>query len=82
MGRCDRNALPAEFVADAVDGEEVFGFGAVVAQFFSQLDNYLVEGARRAIIVLAPDFIQQAVARKHFTGVGVEELEQFQFTRG
>src|SRR4051812_49378557 len=71
--------LGIEFVADAVDSEEVFGFGAVVAKLFSQLHDDLVEGARGAIVVLAPDFVEEAVARKDFAGMGAKKLEEFQF---
>jgi len=74
--------LRSEFVADAVDGEEVFGGVAVVAEFFSQLDDDLIQGASGAVIILAPDFVEEAVAREDLAGVSVKELEEFQFARG
>ena len=67
------------FVTDAVDGEQVFRFAAVVAEFFAELHDDLVQRARRAVIIVAPDFIQQLVARQHLAGVRVENLQQFQF---
>lgn len=57
----------------------MFGFAAVVAEFFAELHDDLIESARRAVIIVAPDFIQQFVARQHFADVRVENLEQLQF---
>ncbi len=53
--------LRSKFVSDAVHGEKVFWFAAVVPEFFSQLHNHLVERAGGAIIVVTPDLVQQAV---------------------
>jgi len=71
-----------EFVADAVDGPEVTGRGVVVAGLSAQLDGDLIQRAGGAEIVAAPDFVEEAVARKHLAGVGVKQLQQFQFARG
>src|ERR1035437_418185 len=54
--------LKHEFVADAVDGQKVFGVVAVIPQLLSQLHNDLVQGAGGAVIAVAPDFIEQTVA--------------------
>src|SRR5689334_3634019 len=60
----------------------MLGFAAVVAQFFSQLDDYLVERAGRAVVVLAPDFVEKTVAREDFTRMGIKDLQQLQFASG
>ncbi len=57
-------------------------FATVVAQFFSQLNDHLVQRPRRAVVIVAPDVVQQAVARKHFAGVRVKKLEQFKLPGG
>ena len=46
-----------------MDGQQVFGFAAVVAKFLAELHDDLVQHARRAVIIVAPDFVQQLVAR-------------------
>jgi hypothetical protein len=65
-----------KFVANAVDGEEMLGSVPVVAEFFSQLNDDLVESARRAEVIVTPDVVEQAVTRKNFAGMGGEELKQ------
>ena len=63
-------------------GDEVFWFAGVVAQFFSQLHDHLVQGARGAEIVVTPDFVEEAVAGKNFAPMGMKKLQEFQFPRG
>ena len=46
--------LKNKFITDAVDGEEVFGRVAVVAEFFSQLNDDLVERAGGAVSNCSP----------------------------
>ena len=52
-GKSDR-----QFIADAVDGEEAFGGAFVVGEFLAQLNDHLVEGAGRAVVIIAPDFVE------------------------
>ena len=59
--------LKSQLVADSVDCQQVPGRVAVVAQFLSQLHDYLVQSARCAKIVVAPNFVQQTVPRHHLT---------------
>jgi hypothetical protein len=63
-------------------GEQVFGLAAVVAEFFAELHDHLVQRARGAIVVVTPDFIEQPVARQHLAGMGMEKLEKLEFARG
>jgi hypothetical protein len=67
-----------KFIADAVDGEEMFGSVPVVAEFLSQLNDDLVESAGGAEITVTPDVVEQAVARKNFARMSREELKQFE----
>ena len=71
-----------KFVADAVDGQEMFGSVPVVAEFFSQLNDDLVESASGAEITVTPNVVEQAVAGKNFAGMSGEELKQFEFLCG
>jgi len=71
-----------KFVADAVDSQEMLGSVPVVAKFFSQLNDDLVEGASCAEVIVAPDVVEQAVTRKNFAGMSSEELKQFKFFCG
>src|SRR5512139_3607242 len=70
--------LNGEPIADAVNGEEMLRFVAVVAELLAQLDDDLVEGASGAVIVVAPDLVEQAIPRQHLAGMSIEELQQLQ----
>ena len=65
-----------QFVADTVDGQEMFGGVAVVAEFFSQLHDDLIESAGSAEVIVTPDVVEQTVARENFAGVSGEDLKQ------
>jgi len=60
----------------------VFGGIAVVAEFFAELDDDLIESPGRAVIIVTPNVVEEAVAGEDLAGMGVEELEQFQFSWG
>ncbi len=47
-----------QFITDAVNGEQMLRLAAVVAEFFAELDDDLVQGAGGAIIIAAPGFVQ------------------------
>ena len=74
--------LHGKLVADAVDGEEVFGFAGIVAEFFAELDNDLVQRAGGAEIIVTPNFIEQPVAGEDFARMRVKKLQEFQFLGG
>jgi hypothetical protein len=82
--RWGHRALPSgkKFVADAVDGLEMFGRVPVVAKFFSQLNDDLVEGPRCAEVIVTPDVVEQAVTRKNFAGMSGKELKQLKLFCG
>ena len=50
---------------------------SVFAEFAAKLDDGLVEGAGGAVIVVAPDLVEETVAGEGFLGMGVEEFEEF-----
>jgi hypothetical protein len=58
-----------------VHGQEVARRGRVVAGLSAQLDGDLIQRAGGAEIVAAPDFVEEAVARKHLAWVGVKQLQ-------
>src|SRR4051812_5260518 len=62
--------------------EEVLRVVAIIAEFFSQLDDDLIEGAGGAEIIVAPDFVEKTVARKDLAGMLRKKLEQFEFFGG
>lgn len=52
--RVGRYGSKNQFVANAVDGQQMFGSVPVVAEFFSQLNDDLIEGARGTEVIVAP----------------------------
>src|ERR1043166_3894176 len=75
-------SVRGEFVTDAVDGEQMSRFTAVVTDFFSQLHDDLIERAGRPKIIVTPDIVEQTVAGENLAGVSVKKLQHFQFLRG
>ena len=71
-----------QFITDAMDSEQVPGFNAVIAQFFSQLNNYLVQSSGGAVVFVSPDFIEKAVAGKYLVGMVDEDLKEFDLASG
>ena len=61
--------------------EQVLRFLAGVPEFFPELDNDLIQGARGAGVMASPGFHEQAVSRQYLARVGIKQLEQFQFSR-
>jgi hypothetical protein len=53
------------------------GAGVLVAQFLAELQDYLVQGAGGAVIIIASNLVEQLVAGQHFAGMGMKDLEQF-----
>lgn len=50
--------LRDKFITDAVNGEQMLRLTAVVAKFFPELHDDLIQRARGAVIITAPDFVQ------------------------
>ena len=51
-------------------------FGGV-AELFAELDNDLVEGAGGAVVVVAPDVVEEFIAGEDLAGMGLEKLKEF-----
>src|SRR6478609_5523728 len=71
-----------KFVAHAVHGAEVYRIGRVLLQLLPQLQNVIVHGAGGGIILIAPDFIEQFVARDHALRIPHHEFQGFEFLGG
>src|ERR1700677_2116145 len=65
-----------------MDGEQMFWLAFAFAQFFAQLHDDLIEGARGAVVIVAPNFRQQPVTRQDVARVHVKELQQLYFPGG
>src|SRR5580704_1646209 len=52
-----------ELVSHSVNGAEMGGVRGIPFQFLPQLQDVIVHGAGGGIVLIAPDFIQQFVAR-------------------
>jgi hypothetical protein len=74
--------LKNKFVTDAMDGEEMFGRVPVVAEFFSELNDDLVESAGGAEVIVTPYVVEQSVTGENFAGVSGEELKELKFFCG
>jgi hypothetical protein len=61
---------------------EVYRTGGVAFQFLAKLEDVVVDGAGRRIILVSPDFVQQFVAANHAVGVLHEKLQSLEFLRG
>src|SRR5262245_24868532 len=76
-----RSRSRQKLVAHAVNRVQILRIRTVVANLFAKLDDGLVKRPRRAVVIVAPDFVQQPVAGEHFTRMPVEKLKQFEFFR-
>ena len=65
-----RICLPDEFVAHSVDGFNMFRLRRVALQFRAEPGDVIVHGAAGRITVVAPDSVQQIVARHDLTRSG------------
>jgi hypothetical protein len=65
-----------QFVADAMDSQQMFGGVPIIAEFFSQLNDDLVESASGAKVIVTPYVVEQSVARKDFARMSSEDLKQ------
>src|SRR6185503_12889718 len=65
-----------------MDGQEMLGVVGVVTELAAKLHDHLVQRARRAVVIVTPDLVEQPVSGKHLAGMGVEELKQLEFAGG
>src|SRR4051812_21596518 len=61
-------------VADSMHGFEELGL-----RLLPQLENMGVDGAGGRILIVAPDFLQELLARKHLVRVFKKEPQQVEF---
>src|SRR6202023_1751402 len=77
-----RLALGEEAVPDAPDGEEVARPGGIFLEALAQPQDEVVHGAGRGEHVIAPDALEQILARDDLTGVLGEHLEDHRLLLG
>src|SRR6185436_10435644 len=77
----DVTILYQKFVAYAVNRQQMPRIVRWIAKFFPQLHDHLVQGAGGAKIIVAPNLVQQLIARKDFPGMLLEKLQQPQLFR-
>jgi hypothetical protein len=67
MRRDDPRINHSDFqpIAECVHSEQMARLGRSVLDLLPQLHDQLIEGARGAVILDAPDFVQERVARNH-----------------
>ena len=73
-----RTLLLPEAVADAAHGEEELGLLGVALELLAQVADVDVDGARVAVLGVAPDVLEQGLAAEHpagRAGEGAEDLE-------
>src|SRR5258708_37441718 len=66
---------PIELVPHAVHGQEELRVGGTRLDLLAQLGDVNVDGARQRRLVVAPDLVEQAVARDHLAAV-LDEVPQ------
>src|SRR5579871_4213811 len=71
-----------EFVAHSVYGAEVYRTGGVAFQFLAQLQDVIIDGAGRRIILISPNLIQQLVTADDAVGILHQELQGLEFLGG
>ena len=76
FGGAAGEASEHQFVTDAMDGQEVLRLVGGVAKFLAELNDNLIEGARGAEVVVAPNFAEQAVAGEHLAWMRVQQPQQ------
>lgn len=51
-----------KLITDASDTDDVFGFGWIFLEFFSEAENEIIYGAGSGYCIVSPNFVQQIVA--------------------
>src|SRR5947207_13727957 len=65
-----------QLVSNSMNGDQVLRLLGGIAELFTELDDDLIERAGGAVIVVAPDFAQELVARKHRLRMRIKQLVQ------
>src|SRR6266404_1293288 len=68
--------LPHEFVADSMHGQEEPGLLRNWFEFLANAHDVSVHGARGGKILIAPDFVEKAVAAHRLSGMTQKMLQQ------
>ena len=71
-------ALGNKFVTHPVDGSEVNGMRRFQLKFLPQFQNVVVNSAGTRIVVIAPHFVEEFVARDYSPGIRHKELEHLE----
>src|SRR6185369_14610759 len=71
-----------ELVPGAVDGEDVLGFLGRSLDLLPQLRHEVVDRARRRRLLIAPDLVEDLLARDDLAGVRDQVAEQIELARG
>src|SRR5947209_592315 len=65
-------SLNNEFIPNPVHRQQMLRFISRIAQLFAELHDNLIQRARGAVVIVAPNLIQKSVAREHFARMRVE----------
>src|SRR2546423_15542027 len=74
--------LRDEAVADAADGQEVFGVGGVVLDVAAEADDEGVYGARVCVLAKGPDLFEYLTARDGAARVGKQIAQELRLHQG
>src|SRR5262245_14509664 len=74
-----QGALTHELISGAVDGENVFGSVGQRLNLLAQLRDEVVDGPCGRKFLVAPDLVQNLLARDHLAGVLDEIAQQIEF---
>src|SRR5579863_5152450 len=70
-----------KLVSRAVNGQEIARVRRIRFQLLPQTQNVIVHRARGGVILIAPDLVQELVARKHSSRRSREKLQQLELLR-
>ena len=65
----DKGISAHELVAHTVHGAEVYRTSGVAFQFLPKLQDMIVHRARRRVVLISPNFVEQLIAADHSVGV-------------
>src|SRR5215468_3610159 len=74
--------LSRESVTNPVDGDYMLRCCRGYLDFLTQFSDVVVDGARDRIVLKAPHFIQELVARDDLIFMEDKKFQDFEFTRG
>jgi hypothetical protein len=74
--------LSKELVANAMYGDDVPRIGGVLLDLLPKAGNVVVYHTRERRVVIAPDFIQQLIARESLATTLNEVFQHSEFARG